>query len=152
MLTDREIEKLMQTDSPRDKDNDFIARRKFKKWLDGLFVVSVYILRYLPHRQLKKIITYHHIQEMIQILWSFVCIWGVVPIVQKDEHTYLALPRDSPPREAESIERLITGDLRLFILNLFTLMSAEDVREIMQTEVSRRHHDYVLKKKDEPPK
>ena len=53
MLTETEIKKLMSPD--RDKANDFIVRRKFKKWLDDLYVVFVIILRYLPEKQTKKI-------------------------------------------------------------------------------------------------
>lgn len=148
-LTEKERDRLENRDPATSKQNDFIVRRKFKRWLDELLGVSLYVIRYLPEKQLKKLIDYRHIQEMINLLYASLIIWGVVPIVQKDEHAYMSIMPDGTTHETDSIEIVMNGELRLFILNLFALMSASDVREIMQTEINRRHNDYVLVRKKE---
>lgn len=145
MLTDTEIEKLKEG---RDKANDFIVRRKFKKWLDGLFVVSVYILNYLPQKQLEKLIERDHINNLIFILLFFLGISGAVPITQVNGEDVVIIP-DRPQRYAEPEENLLRGEIKLLIYNLFTFLSNEDVREVIQTEINYQP-DYVLEKRNAP--
>lgn len=149
MLTDTEIKKLQEDHGKksRDKANDFIVRRKFKRWLAGLFVVAVYIVPKLPQRQLKKMITKDHIKHLIFILDLFLSIWGVVPL-KHDIHGALVILPNRPPREATGEEALITGWLKHFIHNLFQHLSPEDVRDVMQWEINHYHPGYALTKRE----
>lgn len=146
MLTATEIEKLKKFD--RDKANDFIVRRKFKKWLDNLTIVSGYILRFLPRRQLRRLIERRHINNLISVLLQFLAIGGAVPIVRKSEHEYLAIVPNHPPREANTEEIQIAGELKVLIFALFQFLSVEDVRDVIQTEISRHHPEYTLMKRE----
>lgn len=146
MLTDTEIEKLEQN-NPRDRANDFIVRRKFKKWLDGLSVVFVIILRYLPERQTKKLITDSHIGYMSNILLHLFSIMAV-PMVKKTEHEYTVVLPNRPPRRAEPGEiNLRDNYIKPLIHGLFRHLSAEDVRDVIENELGRNMPDLILVKK-----
>jgi len=147
MLTDTEIKKLQSTDAVRDKANDFIVRTKLKKWLDGLFVVSVIILRYLPEKQLEKIVKYDHINYLFQILNRFLWTAGAKPIIQKNEVEYMAVLSDGTQRYASPDEIRLNGLIKLLINNLFQFLSAEDVREVIKKEIDFHQPDYTLVKK-----
>jgi len=147
MLTDTEIDKLQKTDSARDKANDFIVRTKLKKWLDGLFVVSVIILHYLPEKQLAKIVKYDHVNYLSNILTRFLWTAGAVPITKKNEYEYMAILPDGKQRYAEPDEIRLNGLIKLMINNLFQALSAEDVREVIKKEIDFHQPDYTLVKK-----
>lgn len=145
MLTDTEVRKLEENHGAqvRDKANDFIVRRKFKKWLAGLYVVSYLILRHLPPKQIEKMVTLRHIQNLIYILEYFLWVAGAVPIIQTEHEEIVVIP-DHAPREATSEESLINGEIKLHIHNLFQKLSSEDVRRVMQIELDHFQPDYIL--------
>jgi len=147
MLTDTELTKLANSGPIRDKANDYIVRKKFQKWLDGLPVVFGYILRYLPEKQIKRIITGSHIDYMINILLHLFSIM-TVPMIKKNEYEHTAIPLGCPPRKAEKDE-IVFRDcyLKPLIHALFRHLSAEDGREVMQTELSRNQPEYIIVKK-----
>jgi len=135
MLTDTEMMKLANNGQVRDKANDYIVRKKFQKWLDGLPVVWGYIFRYLPERQIKRIITNNHIEYMINILLHLFSIM-TVPMVKRNEHEYTALPVGYPPRKAEKEEIGFRDSyLKPLIHALFRHLSAEDGREVRPSSV-----------------
>jgi hypothetical protein len=164
MLTATEIKKLEENHGARvrDKDNDFIVRRKFKKWLGALSVVAITVLMYLPPKQIKKIVTHYEINHLIYILEYFLCVAGAVPIIQTEHEMIVVIPEHAP-REATTEESHINGMIKFHIHNLFQLLSSEDVRRVMQTELDHFQPDYILvrrafdeypapSKKEEPPK
>lgn len=154
MLTDTEIEKLKKKDDPRDKANDFIVRRKFKKWLDGLFVVSGYILRYLPEKQLAKIIKYDHIDQLTFTLISFLLAAGAVPIIEKNDGSGVVVRSDHAPRASTVDENRLNSLIKDLIRQLFYMLSVEDVRIVIHQELDDYHPDHILAKRafDEYPK
>jgi len=144
MLTDTEIEKLKKTDPVRDKANDFIVRRKFKKWLDGLFVVSAYILRYLPEKQLAKIIKYDHINQLSFILINFLWAAGAVPIIEKNDGNGVVVIPDHAPRPSTVDENRLNFLIKDLIEHLLYMLSAEDARSVIQHELDCHQPDYIL--------
>lgn len=143
MLTDTEVDKLKEG---RDKANDFIVRTKFKKWLEGLYVVNIIILTHLPQKQLAKLIKIDHINYLSNLIISFLWLLGAVPITQIEEEYMVFLP-DCPPRYAEGGELRLNGMIKLLINNLFQFLSNEDIRDVIQTEINRYQPDYALIKR-----
>ena len=154
MLTDTEIEKLKKNDPARDKANDFIVRKKFKKWLDGLFVVSVIILQHLPTKQLVKIVKYDYVKQMGDILVKFLWVAGAVPLIKKNEYENVVVLPDHAPRSATVDENRLNCLIKDLIRRLFNMLSAEDVRSVMQQELNRYQPEYILVRRafDEYPK
>lgn len=147
MLTETELTKLANSAPVRDKANDYIVRKKLQKWLDGLPIVYGYILRYLPERQIKRIITSRQILNMIDILLHLFSMM-TVPMIKKNEYEYTAIPLSYPPRRAEKEEVIFRDSyLKPLLHALFRLLSAEDVREVMQAELSQNQPDYIIVKK-----
>lgn len=150
MLTDVEIEKLKKS-QPRDKNNDFIVRRKFKTWLSGLCVVYNIIFRYLPDRQLNKMIQTEHIIHMCNILLHILSKRSV-PIIKRDQE-YLAVPRNRPPRPATPEEiAMMDSFIKPLIAGLFRFLSEEEARRTISDELRRNQSEYILVRKifDEP--
>jgi hypothetical protein len=143
MLTDTEIEKLKDG---RDKANDFIVRRKFKKWLAGLHVVNYAILRYLPQDQTRKLVKLEHIQNLIQLLVNFLGD-SAVPITQMNGEDMVIIP-NQPDRYAEPEEQMLNGEIKRLVDDLFQFLSNEDVREVIQNELNHYQPDYVLEKRE----
>jgi len=154
MLTDKEVEKLKNRDPATYKANDFIVRRKFQKWLDGLFVVSTIILRYLPERQLKRLTMHDHIIELGQILIQFLDIYGAVPIIQKSEWEHTVVIPNHAPRCADSNEIDASDQIMYLISMLFLRLSEQYVLKAMQEELDHYHPEYIIVKRafDEYPK
>jgi len=147
MLTETELKKLANSGPVRDKANDYIVRKKLQRWLDGLPIVFAYILRYLPERQIKRIITNSHIINMADILLHLFSIM-TVPMIRRNENEYTAVPLDHPPRIAEKEEIMFRDNyLKPLIYALFRHLSAEDVRAVMQVELSRNQPEYIIVKK-----
>lgn len=146
MLTENETKKLMVRGPTRDKANDFIVRRKFKKWLDGLHVVFVVILGYLPEKQVTKLVNYKHIHDMMDILLHLLSIMAG-PIVETRKNEFVVIRPYSAPMPATPEEVYLRGYIKTMTLSLFRNLSAEDVRDVIQTELSRNQPEYTLKKK-----
>lgn len=145
MLTENETKKLMSSDSVRDNANDFIVRRKFKKWLDDLQVVFVIILRYLPEKQTKKLIEHKHIIYMMDILLHLLSIL-TVPIIQNGNE-YTAADRYRAPRPATPEEIYLRHDTKTMVHALFMHLSNEDVLDVIQTELDRNLPEYMIVKR-----
>jgi hypothetical protein len=143
MLTETEIKKLMSPD--RDKANDFIVRKKFKKWLDDLYVVFVIILRYLPEKQTKKLIEHKHTIYMMDILLHLLSIL-TVPIIQNGKE-YTAVDRYKAPRPATPEEISLRFDTKTMVHALFRHLSNEDVLDVMQAELDRNQPEYMIMKR-----
>jgi hypothetical protein len=146
MLTDTETKKLMDRGPVRDKANDFIVRRKFKKWLDDLHIVFVVILGYLPDKQVKKLVNHKHIIDMMDILLHLLSTM-TGPIVEVRKNEFVLIRPYSPPVPATQEEVWIRGYTKTMALSLFRHLSPEDARDVIQTELSRNHPEYALKKK-----
>ena len=155
MLTETEMRKLEENHGARvrDKSNDFIVRKKFTRWLDELEFVFNIILRYLPEKQKKKIITHHHIIQLSNILLHVLSMMSV-PIIKKSEHEYTVAVPNHPPRPA-SAEEIIMMDtfVKPLIHGLFRKLSAEEARNLIQTELNQNQPEYILTKRafDEYP-
>lgn len=149
MLTDREIEKLDKRDPTTSKANDYIVRRKFKKWLDGLYVVDVHILWHLPPRQLLKLIKYEHISHLANIIFTSLTILGAVPITQtREEGYYVVTLPNRPPRPADNYEVQLNEQITTLIFNLFGFLSSDDTYELTRDVISEKMPDYAIVKKD----
>jgi hypothetical protein len=74
---------------------------------------------------------------------------GAVPITQISQKDYRVILLNCPPRYAEPEEFLLNGEIKLLIQKLLQFLSNEDVREVIQTEISRYQPDYVLISIDE---
>jgi len=146
MLTENETKKLMERGPNRDKSNDFIVRRKFKKWLDGLHVVFVVILGYLPEKQITKLVNYHHIEDMINILLRLLSIM-TGPIIETRKNEFVMIRPYSPPIPATPEEVYLREDMKTMVLALFHHLSAEDVRDVIQKELTQNQPEYILKKR-----
>lgn len=142
MLTETETTKLMSQGSIRDHANDFIVRKKFKKWLDDLHVVFLIILRYLPEKQTKKLIERKHIIDMMDILLHLLSIL-TVPIIQNGKE-YTAVDRYRAPRPATPEEISLRFDTKTMVHALFRHLSSEDVLDVMQTELDRNQPEYMI--------
>ena len=143
MLTETEIKKLMSPD--RDKANDFIVRKKFKKWLDDLYVVFVIILRYLPEKDKKH--EHKHTIYMMDILLHLLSIL-TVPIIQNGKE-YTAVDRYKAPRPATPEEISLRFDTKTMVHALFRHLSNEDVLDVMQAELDRNQPEYMIVRKIE---
>jgi len=147
MLTENETKKLMVRGPIRDKSNDFIVRRKFQKWLDGLHVVSVVILGYLPEKQVTKLMNYKHIHDMMNILLHLLSTM-TGPLVETRKNEFVVIRPYSPPIPATQEEVYLRDYIKTMALALFRHLSAEDVRDVIQKELSRNQPEYTLKKKN----
>lgn len=155
MLTETEMRKLEDNHDARvrDKSNDFIVRKKFTRWLDELDFVFNIILRYLPEKQTKKIITHHHIIQISNILLHVLSMMSV-PMFQKSAHEYIAVVPYNPPRPATNEEIMMMNDfIKPLIQGLFRKLSDEEARNVIQTELNRNQPEYILVKRafDEYP-
>jgi len=149
MLTETEMRKLEDNHGARvrDKSNDFIVRKKFTRWLDELDFVFNIILRYLPEKQTKKIITRHHIIEISNILLHVLSMLSV-PMVQKNAQEYIAVVPYHPPRPATNEEIMMMNDfIKPLIQGLFRKLSAEEARNLIQNELNRNQPEYILVKR-----
>lgn len=145
MLTDNEIEKLKKN-QPRDKNNDFIVRRKFKTWLAGLWFVYNIIFRYLPDRQLNRTIQHDHIIHICNILLHILSKRSV-PIIRNDKE-YTAVPANRPPRPATSEEILMMNMvIKPLLIGLFRFLSVEEARRTISDELLRNQPEYMMVKK-----
>jgi hypothetical protein len=144
MLTETEIKKLLTPAPARDKSNDFIVRRKFKKWLDESDVVYYYILQHLPQKQVKKLVKREHIQHIMNIL---LCLLSTMtaPMVQMGNE-FKVIGQYSAPRLALQEEVHLRNDTKEMVLALFSHLSAEDVRGVIQTELEQHQPEYILAK------
>lgn len=145
MLTETETKRLMQPGEPRDKMNDFIVRKKLAKWLDGLYVVFVIIFRYLPEKQLKKLITREHFRYLIDILLHLFSI-STVPMIKNGDE-YIAVDRYRAPRPATQEEIYLNGYIKSMIHALFHHLSPEDAIAVMDEELARNHPEHMIRAK-----
>lgn len=137
MLTDKEMEKLKNRDPATYKANDFIVRRKFKKWLDDIEYIE-FILNHLPERQLKKIFADNIISDLFNLTKITLSVIGIPKIMNGD------FVGATPPRQATAGELDRVKSLKKSIFDLCSLLSGEDAKEVINQIILDRGDQYRL--------